>query len=148
MKTKLILATIAAVVLTQTGCTTKIRSLPMPASVQTQSAPNAQNPQGVALYFGDQPHASVKKTIGVKEVARRVSRAPEAKLEETCVIALNEALQELRDYARAQNANAVINITTRFQHKSASSATEFMCGASAVSSTLAVSGEVVQLDAN
>ena len=147
MKTKLILATLAAVMLTQTGCTTKVRTLPMPASVQTQSAPNAQNAKGVALYFGDQPHASVKKTIGVKNVARRVARAPEATLEDTCAVALNEALQELRDYARAQNANAVVNIKTRFQRKGASSATEFMCGASAVSSTLAVSGEVVQLDA-
>lgn len=141
MKTKIALGMVAAVLLTQAGCSTRIKSLPLPAAMQTQ------NEQDVALYFGEQPHASVKQTFGSKEFAVRVPRKPENSLEVTCDAALTKALQQLRDYARAQHANAVINVKTRFQHNESASATDFTCGASLNGSTLAVSGDVVMLDA-
>ncbi len=95
MKTKIALGLVAAVVLTQAGCTTKIKSLPMPAAVQTQ------NGQDVALYFGNQTHAPVKQSFGNKEFAVRVLRKVENSPEANCSIALEKAVQELRDYARS-----------------------------------------------
>lgn len=140
MKTKIALGLVAAVVLTQAGCTTKIKSLPMPAAVQTQ------NGQDVALYFGNQTHAAVKQSFGNKEFAVRVLRKVENSPEANCSIALEKAVQELRDYARAQHANAVVDVRTRFQHNESASSTEFTCGASLNGSTLAARGDVVMLE--
>jgi hypothetical protein len=127
-------------VLTQAGCSTKVHSLPMPAAIQTQ------NGQDVALYFGEQGHAPVKQSLGNKEFAVRVPRKVEITPEANCSIALEKAVQELRDYARAQHANAVINVRTRFQHNESVSPAEFTCGASLNGSTLAVRGDVVMLE--
>jgi hypothetical protein len=140
MKTSIALAMVAAVVITQAGCTTRIRSLPMPAEVA-----RTQNAQGVALYFSDQPHPDVKALLEKKEVRARVVREIDKGQESTCNVALGRALQELREYARAHHANAVINVTTRFQHTETSLSTEFTCGASNNASTLAVHGDIVQL---
>jgi len=142
MKTKLAMGLVAAVVLTQAGCTTKVKSLPLPAA-----AIETHNAQDVALYFGEQQHAAVKQEFGSKEFAVRVPRKPDISLEANCNIALTKALQDLRDYARAQHANAVINVKTRFQHNETAAPNEFMCGASLNGSTLAVRGDVVMLEA-
>jgi uncharacterized protein YbjQ (UPF0145 family) len=139
MKSKIVLGLVAGIVISQAGCTTQIRSLPMPVEVRTQ------NKQGVALYFGDEPHANVKKLIETKEVRVRLPREMTGQVA-TCNIALGKALQQLRDYASARNANAVVNVTTRFQRTETSSSKEFTCGSSNNGSTLAVRGDVVQLD--
>lgn len=139
-KTRVSLCLAAAVVLTQVGCTTTVKSLPMPTGLQTQ------NEQGVALYFGDQSHAAVKQSFGTKEIAVRVPRDPATSPEANCNNALTKAVQQLRDYARTQHANAVVAIKTRFQRNEAVSSTEFKCGASLNASTLAIRGDVVQLD--
>ncbi|WP_250517191.1 hypothetical protein [Caballeronia sp. INDeC2] len=139
MKTKFVSGIIAGIVISQAGCTTQIRSLPVPADVQ------AQNKQGVPLYFGDQPHAKVKTLIETKEVRARVAREMSGQ-DATCNTALNQALAQLRDYASAHHANAVVNVTTRFQHTETSSSKEFTCGSSNNGSTIAVRGDVVLLE--
>ncbi|SAK58225.1 signal peptide protein [Caballeronia catudaia] len=138
MKVKFALGIVAGIVILQSGCTTQSQSLPMPAEAQNQ------NKDGVALYFSDQPHAKVKTLIESKEVRVRVGRDPNSK-EPMCNVALGKALQDLRGYARTKNANAVVNVTTRFQGKEISSSTEFKCGSSVTGATLAVRGDVVQL---
>ncbi len=140
MKTKMMLGLVAAVLLTQAGCTTKIQSLPLPAALQSQNA------QDVALYFGEQRHAPVRQTLGSKEFAVRVPRQPQDSREFTCNLALAKGVQQLRDFAREQHANAVINVTTRFQHNESTSPNEFKCGASLNGSTLAVRGDIVMLE--
>ncbi|AQH04831.1 hypothetical protein A9R05_32045 (plasmid) [Burkholderia sp. KK1] len=137
MKTYFVLGIAAGIVISQSGCTT-VQSLPIPAEVQTQSK------QGVALYFGDQPHAKVKTLIETKEVRVRVGRDPDSK-DPMCNVALGKALQQLRDYAGAHRGNAVVNVTTRFQGRESASSKEFMCGSSTSGATLAVRGDVVQL---
>ncbi|SAK86596.1 signal peptide protein [Caballeronia calidae] len=139
MKTKILLGLVAGIVISQAGCTTKILSVPIPAEVKTQDK------QGVAMYFGDQTHASVRKKLETKEVRVRVPGMMEGK-EATCNAALGKAVNDLREYARTRQANAVINVKTRFQRTESSSATDFTCGASNNGSTLAVSGDIVQLD--
>lgn len=139
MKKLIVLTMMAGVLITQAGCTTQVRSLPMPLAAQTQSA------KDVTLYFGDQKHANVKTMLGKKEVAVRVPRTMDGQ-DATCNIALAKALDQLRDYAREQHANAVINVRTRFQRTETTSATEYICGSSNNGSTLAVRGDVVKLD--
>ncbi|CDY73452.1 FIG00456945: hypothetical protein [Caballeronia glathei] len=134
------LGMVAGIVMSQAACTTQIRSLPMPADVQTQ------NKQGVPLYFGDESHPDVRKLIETKEVRARVAREMTGQ-DATCNIALGKALQQLRDYAAAQHGNAVVNVTTRFQRTETSSSKEYTCGSSNNGSTLAVRGDVVLLDA-
>jgi uncharacterized protein YbjQ (UPF0145 family) len=138
MKSKILLGLVTGIVISQAGCTTQVRSLPMPAEVRTQDK------QGVPLYFGDEPHASVKKLIETKEVRVRLPRDMNTR-EATCNMALNDALKQLRDYASTHQANAVVNVTTRFQHSESSSSKEFACGASNSGSTIAVRGDIVQL---
>jgi uncharacterized protein YbjQ (UPF0145 family) len=139
MKNSIVMGIAAGIVVLQAGCTTHIHSLPMPAEVQTQGT------QGVALYFGDQSHAGVKRLIETKEVRVRVARDM-AGQDATCNMALNQALGQLRDYAGARHGNAVVNVTTRFQRTETSSSKEFTCGSSNNGSTLAVRGDIVQLD--
>jgi uncharacterized protein YbjQ (UPF0145 family) len=143
MKMKMVLMLVAGVVISQAGCSTKIRSMPMPAEALTQTK------QGVKLYFADEPHANVTKLIETKEVRAKVARDPndpQSAQEKACNAALGEALAGLRDYARAKKADAVVNVTTRFQRKETSSSKEFMCGSSLNASTIAVRGDVVLLD--
>jgi hypothetical protein len=140
---KMVLMLVAGVVISQAACTTKVRSLPMPAEALAQSK------QGVKLYFTDEPHANVKKLIETKEVRAKVTRdpdSPQTAQDKACNAALAEALAGLRDYATSKKADAVVNVTTRFQRKELSSSKEFMCGSSLNASTIAVRGDVVLLD--
>lgn len=139
MKNSIVMGIAAGIVISQAGCTTRIHSLPMPADVRTEST------QGVALYFGDQSHATVQQLIETKEVRVRVPREM-AGQDATCNTALSQALGQLRDYASARHANAVVNVTTRFQRTETSSSKEFTCGSSNNGSTLAVRGDIVRLD--
>lgn len=139
MNNKVVLGLAEGTAILLAGCTTQVRSMPMPADVLSH------NKQGVPLYFGDESHPSVKKRIETKEVRVRVAREMSGQ-DSTCNIALDRALQQLRDYASERHANAVVNVTTRFQRTETSSSKEYACGSSLNGSTLAVRGDVVQLD--
>ncbi|RQR36169.1 signal peptidase [Burkholderia sp. Bp9143] len=123
-----------------TGCGTVVRSLPLPA------AATAPDTNGIAIYFGAQPHPEVKTSIGPRSESVRVSRATQAE-QPTCDQALAEALNRLRIYAKNHGGNAVINVTTRFHEKRSNSTTEYTCGVSGSAGAIAVSGDVVQLNA-
>ncbi|MBP0609966.1 signal peptidase [Burkholderia sp. MS389] len=122
-----------------TGCGTVVRSLPLPA------AATAPDTSGVAIYFGAQPHPEVKTSIGPRSESVRVRRVESE--QPTCEQALAEALNRLRIYAKHHGGNAVINVTTRFHEKSSNSTTEYTCGVSGSAGAIAVSGDVVQLNA-
>ncbi|MCA8061977.1 signal peptidase [Burkholderia sp. AU38729] len=139
MKQKGYLAGMLVVASLLAGCGTVVRSLPLPA---TATAPDAS---GVAIYFGEQSHPEVKTNLGPRSESARVRRA-EAE-QPTCDQALTEALNRLRTYAKGHGGNAVINVTTRFHEKRSSSTTEYTCGVSGSAGAIAVSGDVVQLNA-
>ncbi|UEP32062.1 MULTISPECIES: signal peptidase [unclassified Burkholderia] len=122
-----------------TGCGTVVRSLPLPA------AATAPDTNGVAIYFGTQPHPDVKTSIGPRSESVRVRRIEGE--QPTCDQALAEALNRLRIYAKNHGGNAVVNVTTRFHEKRSDSTTEYTCGVSGSAGAIAVSGDVVQLNA-
>ncbi|WP_175783663.1 signal peptidase [Burkholderia ambifaria] len=123
-----------------TGCGTVVRSLPLPA------AATAPDTSGVAIYFGTQPHPDVKTSIGPRSESVRVSRGTQAE-QPTCDQALAEALNRLRIYAKNHGGNAVVNVTTRFHEKRSESTSEYTCGVSGSAGAIAVSGDVVLLNA-
>ncbi|WP_334040033.1 signal peptidase [Burkholderia ambifaria] len=123
-----------------TGCGTVVRSLPLPA------AATAPDTSGVAIYFGTQPHPDVKTSIGPRSESVRVARGTQAE-QPTCDQALAEALNRLRIYAKNHGGNAVVNVTTRFHEKRSESTSEYTCGVSGSAGAIAVSGDVVQLNA-
>ncbi|MCO8574898.1 signal peptidase [Burkholderia multivorans] len=140
MKHKRHLAGMLAAAALLTGCGTVVRSLPLPAGA---TAPDAS---GVAVYFGAQPHPDVKTSIGPRAESVRVQRGTQAE-QLACEQALTEALNRLRTYAKNHGGNAVINVTTRFHSQRSDSTTEYTCGVSGGAGAIAVSGDVVQLNA-
>jgi uncharacterized protein YbjQ (UPF0145 family) len=98
----------------------------------------------VALYFGDQHHASVEKSFG--EIAtNKKTNAFNKTDEEACRHVFLSAVLELQDNARKQGGNAVINIRSNYHNDETSSPTDYVCGAGAVIAGVALKGEVVRL---
>ena len=57
-------------------------------------------------------------------------------------------MQKLRAAAHERNANAVIDVSTRFHSTESNSSTDFTCGVSPSAAAIAVSGQLVVLEAN
>lgn len=142
MRNGLMLGALAAVVITQAGCATQVKSLPLQAAVQQPVAGS-----GVALYFGSQAHPEVQHQLGEASYSVRVARA-QGGADASCDKALAQALSKLRGAAQEKNANAVINIQTRFHTTETSSATDFTCGESPSAAAVAVRGDLVVLQNN
>ncbi|WP_090681600.1 signal peptidase [Paraburkholderia phenazinium] len=142
MRNGLMLGALAAVVITQAGCATQVKSLPLQSAVQQPAAGS-----GVALYFGSQAHPAVQQQLGEASYSARVARAQDG-ADASCNHALAEALSKLRAVAQEKNANAVINIQTRFHTTDTSSSTDFTCGVSPSAAAVAVHGDLVVLQSN
>src|SRR5262249_35379342 len=140
MKVRSTIGVLAIVALTQAGCATHVESLSL-QPVTSQAA--AQ--KDVALYFGSQAHPGVKRKLGERTQSVRIARKNDDK-QASCDQALADALQKLRGYARDHQANAVINISTRFHSTETSSNTNYTCGLSTSAASIIVRGDVVVLE--
>jgi uncharacterized protein YbjQ (UPF0145 family) len=98
----------------------------------------------VALYFGDQRHASVEKSFGEVATNKKTNAFGKSD-EEACRHVFLSAVLELQDNARRQGGNAVINIRSNYHNDETSSPTDYACGAGAVIAGVALKGEVVRL---
>ena len=140
MKKRFVLAALAVVVLTQAGCATDVKSLPLAAA-------GGQSRGGVPVYFGQQSHPAVTAKLGDVSYSVRIARKVSSP-EEACHEALAEAVEKLRTAARERNANAVIDVSTRFHSTETNSSTDFTCGVSPSAAAIAVRGQLVVLEAN
>ncbi|HYS65637.1 MAG TPA: signal peptidase [Paraburkholderia sp.] len=140
MKKTLVWGVLAAVVLTQAGCATQVKSLPLAAA-------GGESRGGVPVYFGQQNHPAVKSQLGDVSYSVRIARKVSGP-DDACHEALAEAVQKLRAAARERNANAVIDVSTRFHSTESNSSAEFTCGVSPSAAAIAVSGRLVVLEAN
>ncbi|CAE6701329.1 hypothetical protein R69927_03230 [Paraburkholderia domus] len=140
MKKRFVLGALAVVVLTQAGCATDVKSLPLAAA-------GGQSRGGVPVYFGQQSHPAVTAQLGDVSYSVRIARKVSSQ-EDACHEALAEAVQKLRAEAHARNANAVINVSTRFHSTESNSSTDFTCGVSPSAAAIAVKGQLVVLEAN
>ncbi|NPT42155.1 signal peptidase [Paraburkholderia sp. 1N] len=140
MKKRFVLAALAVVVLTQAGCATDVKSLPLAAA-------GGQSRGGVPVYFGEQSHPAVTAKLGDVSYSVRIARKVLSP-EDACHEALAEAVQKLRAAAQERNANAVIDVSTRFHSTETNSSTDFTCGVSPSAAAIAVRGQLVVLEAN
>ncbi|MGF6773327.1 uncharacterized protein YbjQ (UPF0145 family) [Paraburkholderia sp. GAS199] len=140
MKRTGMLGVLVVVALTQAGCATQVKSLPLAAA-------GGQSRGGVPVYFGEQPHAAVQSQIGNVSYSVRIARKVSSP-EDACHEALGEAVQKLRAAAVERHANAVIDVSTRFHSTDSHSSTDFTCGVSPSAAAIAVSGKLVVLEAN
>ncbi|CAB3765514.1 signal peptidase [Paraburkholderia humisilvae] len=140
MKVRSTIGVLAVVAMTQAGCATHVESLPLQA-VTSQSAAQTD----IALYFGTQAHPEVKRSLGERTQSVHIARKSDGKA--SCDQALADALQKLRGYAHEHQANAVINISTRFHSTETSSDTNYTCGLSTSAASIIVRGDVVVLEA-
>jgi len=105
--------------------------------------------QGVALYFGSQPHPAVQR-----EIMRVRSKGSVTRLEgeddvTSCNRAFGKALDNLRSDARKHGANAVIEISTKFKKRGdiSMSPDTYVCGKNTGSAVLRLQGRAVVLGA-
>jgi hypothetical protein len=98
----------------------------------------------VALYFADQPHAPVAKTIGEFATNKKTNAFGKSD-EAACQHVFLSAVLELQDRARKEGGNAVINIKSNYKNQETASATTYTCGAGAVLAGVALKGDVVVL---
>lgn len=139
MNRYLMLGALGVVAITQAGCGTQVRTLPIQ---QINAAPAMKT--DVAVYFGTQGHPAVQQRLGEATFSVRIARSTQT-ADVSCQAAFADALGKLRDDARAHNANAVINVTTRFHDTTSSAPSEFTCGVSPSAAAIAVRGERVVL---
>ncbi|WP_322032745.1 signal peptidase [Paraburkholderia sp. J76] len=149
-KTSLSLSMAAIVGLTLAGCGSQRLTLPIQpaASLSTAKAASSADPAAkIPVYFGTQPHPEVARRVGDASHSVRVARATDG-AEATCNKALAAALDKLRADAQNKGANAVINVSTRFHGTETGSATDFTCGVSPSAAAIAVTGDLVVLQAH
>ncbi|WP_345811296.1 signal peptidase [Paraburkholderia sp. PREW-6R] len=135
-----VLGIAALIALTQAGCATQVQSLPLAAA-------GGQSRGDVQVYFGEQDHPVVKSQLGAVSYSVRVARKTSSP-EQACHEALTEAVKKLRAAANERQANAVIDVTTRFHSTETHSSTDFTCGVSPSAAAIAVSGQLVVLESN
>lgn len=140
MKRIAVLGALAIVALTQTGCATQVKSLPLATA-------GGESRGGVPVYFGQQDHPAVKTQLGDVSYSVRIARKV-AGPDEACHEALAEAVRKLRAAANERHANAVVDVSTRFHSTESNSSTDFTCGVSPSAAAIAVKGQLVVLDSN
>lgn len=98
----------------------------------------------IKLYFGDQPTPKVLSKIGEDSTSKKTNGfGKDDGL--GCKWAAYSALVALQERAKQMGANAVINITSNYQHNAFSSRTEYECHAGAFVIGVALKGTFVKL---
>lgn len=127
------------------GCAAD-RNIPMPYSIteSLQYGDYKEQLKGVRLFFGNQRHPAVAKTIGVRTTSQK-SNAVGRENKETCARAFASALLRLKSAAISSGGDAVINIKSNYMHQEVSSETHYQCATGAIMSGVALKGTVVKL---
>lgn len=103
-------------------------------------------PDDVKFYFGDAtPTGTVTKTIGEYTFNRQVNVSLKSQIN-GCHAALVSALKDLREAAKKDGANAVINIKTNAKGKASNSKEIYVCEAGVLKSAVSISGDLVVIE--
>ena len=98
----------------------------------------------VAYFFADQPTPKIDKTLGEYVTNKKTNSANKSD-EKACQWAFLSALLQLRDRAKEEGGNAVVNIVSYYQKDTFSSRTDYECHAGAVIAGVALKGTVAKL---
>jgi hypothetical protein len=117
----------------------------LPIAGVTQN-PEYQNKLGgdVTFYFADQPTSKVERTLG-ENVTNKKTNSFGKSDESACQWVFLSALLQLRDRAKEEGGNAIINIISFYQKVPFYSRTEYECHAGGVIAGVAPKGTVAEL---
>jgi hypothetical protein len=117
----------------------------LPIAGVTQN-PDYQSELGsdVVFYFADEKTSKVEQTLG-EYVTNKKTNSFNKSDESACQWAFLSALLELRDRAKEEGGNAVMNIISFYQKDPFSSQTEYECHAGGVIAGVALKRTVAKL---
>jgi len=117
----------------------------LPIAGVTQN-PEYQNKLGsdVTFYFADQQTRKVERSLG-EHVTNKKTNSFNKSDESACQWAFLSALLELRDRAKEEGGNAVMNIISFYKKGPFSSRTDYECHAGGVIAGVALKGTVAKL---
>ncbi|PHR30234.1 MAG: hypothetical protein COA36_02290 [Desulfotalea sp.] len=98
----------------------------------------------IAFYWGDAKHGKVSKTYGNFKTSKRTNGFAKER-SQACAWAMASSLVTLRDRARREGGNAVINIVSNIKNNVESSESVYTCLAGRVVVNVALKGTVVTI---
>lgn len=100
--------------------------------------------EGVRFYFGNQAHGKVLKSFGEFQSNKKTNAFGKSD-KEACQWAFASAMKSLKQRAKKEGGNAVVNIKSNYKDNLTSSNTSFKCGAGAVMAGVTLVGDVVKI---
>jgi uncharacterized protein YbjQ (UPF0145 family) len=116
---------------------------PIKESMEIEKVKN-QFDDDISFYWGNAPHGKVTKTFGTFKTSKRTNGFAKEQ-SQACAWAMASSLVALRDRARREGGNAVINIFSNVKDKEESSETAYSCLAGRVMVNVALKGTVVTI---
>lgn len=98
----------------------------------------------IKFYFGEQSHGKIEKNFG-NVATNKKTNAFNKSDKEACQWVFLSAMIQLKDRAKREGGNAVVNIKSNYKNNLSTSDTEFKCGAGTFVAGVALVGDVVQL---
>lgn len=98
----------------------------------------------IKLYFGNQPHPQIERSIGEWHVVRRAGGFARTD-KNACHRTFIAALVEMQNKARLNGANAIIGIKSHYKGKEHSNESEFECGSGHTVSAVELKGQLVKV---
>lgn len=142
MKTKVVIAALAAVVMSGAAqARDEVLSLPLADIVGTDKAKQAL--LDVPYYFAGQDHPAVSSKWGEIGTNKKTNAFGKSD-DEACQWVLLSAIKALQEAARSRGYDAVVNIRSNYKNNEFSSATEYRCGAGNIIAGVALKGDLVK----
>ncbi len=117
--------------------------LPIQDALETSTFKNALDPS-IKLYFGKQSHPRAVKSLGTFPTNNKTNAFNKSD-EAACQWVFLSGLLALQNRAKREGGNAVVNISSYYKKKTASSKTKFECHAGAFIAGVALIGKVVKV---
>lgn len=115
---------------------------PIQSAMELEKVKNLFADGDIAFYWGNSGHPGVSKKFGNFKTSKRTNAFMKDR-EQACAWAMASSLKALRDRARREGANAVINIVSNIQDFEEASESEYSCLAGRAMVNVALKGDVV-----
>lgn len=98
----------------------------------------------IKMYFGDQPYPKAIKKMGNFTTNKKTNAFGKSD-ERACNWVFLSALLALQERAKAEGANAVVNIASYYKKNKVSSSSEFECHAGTIMAGVALNADVIKI---
>lgn len=145
MRLTIVLTMILAIALSSAPAFARDTLHNLPIADVLENPEYAPQLEGVKFYFGDQAHPNVTREFGSDRTNKKTNAFNKSDVE-ACQWVMFSALLQLKQRADQLGANAVINIRSNYRNNLTSSETEYVCGAGAIMSGVALVGDFVNTE--